>query len=129
MAWAVPDGRGSITFRDYLVSGWRAYVGKSGLLRAVVCGPQYSVTARIVSNLPWILPLVPHDVVRSKRSRILVFNCTSGRSGPSFLGAMLAKSTTLLKAHGREDDAHQLFDQVIFCANVTYASGNWKGGV
>ena len=41
---------------------------------------------------------------------------------------MLEKTAALLKSHGRDDDAHSFFDQVIFCANVTYASGNWKGG-
>ncbi|KAI1783020.1 hypothetical protein LXA43DRAFT_1135851 [Ganoderma leucocontextum] len=29
--------------------------------------------------------------------------------------------------HGRAEEAGALFDQVIFCANVTYADGNFKG--
>ncbi|KAI0660921.1 FolC bifunctional protein [Cubamyces menziesii] len=62
-----------------------------------------------------------------RRSRVLVFNCTSGRSGNSFLGAMLSKAAELLKTHGRSDDVGALFDQAVFCANVTYADGGFKG--
>ncbi|KAI0352891.1 FolC bifunctional protein [Trametes cingulata] len=62
-----------------------------------------------------------------KRSRVLIFNCTSGRSGNTFLGAMLKGAAELLKAHGREDDPATLFDEVVFCANVTYADGGFKG--
>ncbi|KAI1789381.1 hypothetical protein LXA43DRAFT_1096421 [Ganoderma leucocontextum] len=32
-----------------------------------------------------------------------------------------------LKKHGRAEEAGALFDQVIFCTNVTYADGNFKG--
>ncbi|KAI0722909.1 FolC bifunctional protein [Earliella scabrosa] len=62
-----------------------------------------------------------------ERTRVLIFNCTSGRSGNTFLGAMLAKANEQLKMHGRTEDAATLFDQVIFCANVTYADGGFKG--
>ncbi len=63
-----------------------------------------------------------------ERTRVLIFNCTSGRSGNTFLGAMLAKANEQLKKHGHAEDAGKLFDQVIFCANVTYADGGFKGG-
>ncbi|RDX55690.1 FolC bifunctional protein [Lentinus brumalis] len=62
-----------------------------------------------------------------ERTRVLIFNCTSGRSGNTFLGAMLAKANEQLKKHGHAEDAGKLFDQVIFCANVTYADGGFKG--
>ena len=42
---------------------------------------------------------------------------------------MLAKADEQLKKHGRTEDVATLFDQVIFCANVTYADGNFKGGM
>ncbi|KAI0776055.1 tetrahydrofolylpolyglutamate synthase [Trametes elegans] len=61
------------------------------------------------------------------RARVLVFNCTSGRSGNAFLGAMVASAADLLKSHGRDEAAAALFDQVVFCANVTYADGGFKG--
>lgn len=63
------------------------------------------------------------------RSRVLIFNCTNGRSGNTFLGAMLKGAAEQLKAHGAVDtDTAALFDQVVFCANVTYADGGFKGG-
>lgn len=65
---------------------------------------------------------------RSRPQRILVFNCTSGRSGPTFLGSMLARAAEQLKIHKCEENALALFDHVIFCTNVTYASGKFKGG-
>ena len=63
-----------------------------------------------------------------ERSRVLIFNCTSGRTGNVFLEAMLASTAEHLKKHRRTEEAGALFDQVVFCANVTYADGNFKGG-
>ena len=60
---------------------------------------------------------------------MLIFNCTSGRTGNAFLGAMLARATEQLNTHKRTElDAGALFDSVIFCTNVTYADGKFKGG-
>ncbi|TRM67656.1 Mur ligase [Schizophyllum amplum] len=71
---------------------------------------------------------IPGWIVPVKPSRVLIFNCTSGRAGPSFLGAVLAKVAAQLQLHGREtESAATFFDQVIFCANVTYADGGFKG--
>ena len=64
----------------------------------------------------------------SRPKRVLIFNCTAGRTGASFLSAMVAKIGEQLKAHGRDEDASQFFDRVVFCTNVTYASGSYKGG-
>ena len=64
----------------------------------------------------------------SQRSKVLIFNCTSGRTGNVFLEAMLARTSERLQKYGRAEQAGALFDQVIFCANVTYADGNFKGG-
>ena len=41
---------------------------------------------------------------------------------------MLARATEQLQKHGRSEEGGALFDQVIFCANVTYADGTFKGG-
>lgn len=41
---------------------------------------------------------------------------------------MLEKIGSQLKAHGRDEDPARFFDDVVFCTNVTYASGNYKGG-
>ncbi|KAM0749236.1 FolC bifunctional protein [Meredithblackwellia eburnea MCA 4105] len=50
----------------------------------------------------------------SKRKRALIFNCTSGRSGPTLLGALL----DAIAGEGAD------FEKVIFCTNTTYSSGN-----
>ncbi|TFL05958.1 FolC bifunctional protein [Pterulicium gracile] len=65
---------------------------------------------------------------RPKARRVLIFNCTNGRSGHSFLQCMLDSSTKYLKAHSPEGSvsASTLFDEVVFCANVTYSSGSFK---
>ncbi|KAF8272540.1 FolC bifunctional protein [Lactarius quietus] len=48
-------------------------------------------------------------------SRVLIFNCTRGRSGHSFLETVLETIAAQLQLH------------VVFCANVTYADGRFKG--
>lgn len=60
------------------------------------------------------------------KKRVLVFNCTSGRSGDTFLKIMMDVVDAQLKFHGRE--ISPFFDHVIFCTNVTYANGHFKGG-
>ncbi|KAG7096792.1 hypothetical protein E1B28_004202 [Marasmius oreades] len=59
--------------------------------------------------------------------RVLVFNCTSGRSGSSFLSTMHDVVCTQLKHHKTHINARDFFDRVIFCTNVTYANGKFKG--
>lgn len=54
--------------------------------------------------------------------RVLIFNCTSERSAPALLKALLTR--------GKEGSASELgetFDHVVFCANVTYIDGGFKG--
>lgn len=41
---------------------------------------------------------------------------------------MYAKLAAQLKIHGRNEAPEFFFDYVIFCANVTYADGGFKGG-
>ncbi|KAI6034383.1 Mur ligase [Pisolithus microcarpus] len=60
-------------------------------------------------------------------TRVLIFNCTSGRSGPAFLGAILEETRESLLRHGREEKVEDFFGHVIFCSNVTYADGHFKG--
>ncbi|KAH9843865.1 FolC bifunctional protein [Rhodofomes roseus] len=63
----------------------------------------------------------------SKPSRVLIFNCTNGRSAHTLLGAAVAKIAAQLQLHGKEKDASSFFDHVVFCTNVTYADGGFKG--
>lgn len=59
----------------------------------------------------------------SAASRILIFNCTCGRSGLSLLGTLLAALSSTSSAQPSQPFAH-----VIFCTNTTYSSGASKGG-
>ncbi|KAH6915316.1 tetrahydrofolylpolyglutamate synthase [Coprinopsis sp. MPI-PUGE-AT-0042] len=59
--------------------------------------------------------------------RVLVFNCTSGRSGDSFLGVVQESMKARLAEFKNEGDLSGFFDRVIFCTNVTYADGHFKG--
>ncbi|KAF5321906.1 hypothetical protein D9619_000807 [Psilocybe cf. subviscida] len=59
--------------------------------------------------------------------RFLVFNCTSGRSGASFLGKVKETIISQLAAYKAQVSEETLFDHVIFCSNVTYADGHFKG--
>jgi folylpolyglutamate synthase len=59
--------------------------------------------------------------------RVLIFNCTSGRSGEEFLGTIFNRTKTRLSAFESPEVASTFFDQVIFCSNVTYADGHFKG--
>ncbi|KAJ6598914.1 FolC bifunctional protein [Mycena vulgaris] len=61
------------------------------------------------------------------RIRILVFNCTNGRSGSTFLEAMQSHTATQLELFKSDETASSFFDHVIFCTNVTYADGGFKG--
>ncbi|EJU06427.1 FolC bifunctional protein [Dacryopinax primogenitus] len=61
--------------------------------------------------------------------RILIFNCTNGRSGQTLLGALLSTAVIQIKKHEQGDALPKdgFFDHVIFCTNVTYADGHFKG--
>ncbi|KAF9226599.1 FolC bifunctional protein [Gyrodon lividus] len=59
--------------------------------------------------------------------RVLIFNCTSGRSGEEFLGTIFNGTKTQLSTFESPEAASTFFDQVIFCSNVTYTDGHFKG--
>ncbi|KZT53290.1 FolC bifunctional protein [Calocera cornea HHB12733] len=63
--------------------------------------------------------------------RILIFNSTNGRSGTTLLGALLSTAASQLKKLQRVEVEPTLkdgfFDHVIFCTNVTYSDGAFKG--
>ena len=66
---------------------------------------------------------------RKKTTRVIIFNCTKGRSGSTFLGSMLERAASQLKIHYPGETTATLFDHAIFCTNVTYADGHFKGGM
>ncbi|KAH9938593.1 FolC bifunctional protein [Fomitopsis serialis] len=61
------------------------------------------------------------------RTRVLIFNCTNGRSAHALLETAVAKIAAQLQLHGEAKDANSFFDYVIFCTNVTYTDGGFKG--
>jgi folylpolyglutamate synthase len=68
------------------------------------------------------------SVSEVRSTRVLIFNCTSGRSGDEFLKVILQKTEERLAQYGSPEKKEDFFAKVIFCSNVTYASGNFKGG-
>ncbi|GAA5991781.1 hypothetical protein JCM10908_001140 [Rhodotorula pacifica] len=62
---------------------------------------------------------------QTSATRALIFNCTSGRSGLSLLGAL---TSALSPSSDASKNPHHIFKHVIFCTNTTYASGSSKGG-
>jgi len=71
------------------------------------------------------IPLAESTCTRTSSS-FLIFNCTSGRSGEIFLRQVQETIRAQLLKYKRDIDG-DLFDHVIFCANVTYADGHFKG--
>ncbi|KAF7332025.1 Folylpolyglutamate synthase [Mycena kentingensis (nom. inval.)] len=65
--------------------------------------------------------------IGKSRRRVLIFNCTSGRSGASFLEAVQSQIAIQLQTFGSVESAASFFDHVVFCTNVTYMDGGFKG--
>lgn len=64
--------------------------------------------------------------------RILIFNCTNGRSAEQLLGALAKAGEQALKSRqgglqATTTTVDKWFDHVIFCTNVTYHDGGFKG--
>ncbi|KAH7105642.1 tetrahydrofolylpolyglutamate synthase [Auriculariales sp. MPI-PUGE-AT-0066] len=64
---------------------------------------------------------------KSTPIRVLVFNCTSGRSGKAFLSTMFSTVAAQLATYPPSAAVTDLFDRVIFSTNITYADGHFKG--
>ena len=60
------------------------------------------------------------------RPDVLLFNCSGGRAGESLLGAMLDAGARM--AGLSREELGKGFNTVVFCTNVTYTSGDFKGG-
>ncbi|KAG8975769.1 Folylpolyglutamate synthetase, partial [Tulasnella sp. 427] len=66
----------------------------------------------------------------SKRQKVLIFNCTSGRNGEKFLNVVLEGMKKRVPQYnidnGPELIERGFFDHVIFCTNITYVDGRSK---
>lgn len=56
----------------------------------------------------------------------MIFNCSGGRAGESLLGELL-RSGAAVRGISMED-LGKSFQSVVFCTNVTYIDGGFKGG-
>lgn len=101
------------------------------MLHAVVREPGHRSAAPGTSVRP---PFASNGVAsdaarhRTKPLRVLIFNCTNGRSAYALLEAAVTKIAAQLELHGQGRDADAFFDHIVFCTNVTYADGGFKGG-
>ena len=63
---------------------------------------------------------------KDKSPEVLIFNCSGGRAAESLLGSLLDAGA---KVRGKTvQELGSGFEEVVFCTNVTYANGNFKGG-
>ncbi|KAF9534183.1 tetrahydrofolylpolyglutamate synthase [Crepidotus variabilis] len=100
-------------------SGITWFLDGAHTLESLDCCMQWFVTpGTALSEQPY----KDSKVVR----RVLIFNCTSGRSGSGFLRQIRETARLRLSLYKRDIDA-EFFDHVIFCTNVTYADGHFKG--
>jgi folylpolyglutamate synthase len=68
------------------------------------------------ADLDWHI----HSILSFLSFRILIFNCTNGRSSPSLLASLFSRAPA-------NSSPSSFFSKVIFCTNTTYASGESKG--
>jgi len=107
------------TVPDPAFSNTTWYMDGAHTLESIACCVQWFVT-----------PGVGLGADASKKSnRVLIFNCTSGRSGSTFLQSIHSHITTRLILFNSDEAASSFFDHVIFCTNVTYADGGFKADI
>ncbi|KAF8517828.1 tetrahydrofolylpolyglutamate synthase [Gautieria morchelliformis] len=86
-------------------------------VESLVCGMEWFTSTGVG---------VKPDAAREMTTRLLIFNCTSGRSGGEFLAAMLDTVDVQLRHHTIGGSSKDFFDHVVFCTNVTYVDGGSK---
>jgi folylpolyglutamate synthase len=62
---------------------------------------------------------------KGKQPNVLIFNCSGGRQAESLLGTLLDAGA--VTAGVTREALGAAFDTVIFCTNVTYTDGHFKG--
>lgn len=83
--------------------------------------------------LGWFTAIQQKQVAEKRNKRILVFNCTNGRSAHELLSAVLeAVEKGLSKGQATSSDgsrfqiAQHYFDEAIFTTNITFEGGGWS---
>ncbi|KAJ7276543.1 FolC bifunctional protein [Mycena haematopus] len=95
------------------------YLDGSHTLESIACGMEWFVSPGVGLGAD----------ASKKENRILIFNCTNGRSGSTFLGSIHSHIETQLKLFNSNETASSFFDHVIFCTNVTYVDGGFKADI
>ncbi|KAF7355445.1 Folylpolyglutamate synthase [Mycena sanguinolenta] len=107
------------TVPDPAFSSTTWYLDGSHTLESITCGMQWFVSPGAGLG----------EDASKKKNRILIFNCTSGRSGSTFLASIRSHIETQLKLFDSDETALSFFDHVIFCTNVTYVDGGFKADI
>ena len=108
-----------------MVSRWCPHCRKPGGLWRLVCLPGIGNKRVSAANLSRITLMGTYSDV----TRVLIFNCTHGRSGLRLLTALRAGIQKKLMKDGSNISPDELFGHVIFCTNVTYMNGEYNRGV
>ncbi|KIJ56716.1 hypothetical protein M422DRAFT_57369 [Sphaerobolus stellatus SS14] len=85
-------------------------------------------TESLICGMDWFTSVAPslQPDASSHPTRVLIFNCTSGRAGHKFLGTILDTIKAQLQARNVNIPQTSVFTHVIFCTNVTYTDGHFK---
>jgi len=106
------------TVADPAYPGLTWYLDGAHTIESLECSIQWFVKPGVGLSL---------DPASRSFKRTLIFNTGGGRAGPSFLEAIYKQITVQLSENQSSEDPTTFFDRVIFCTNVTYADGGFKG--
>ncbi|KAG6378713.1 FolC bifunctional protein [Boletus reticuloceps] len=122
LAWRIPSGLGAV--RRYWTLTTRRQLG----FLTVRTQKKASNVAFNGLPVPMLAYLSNQPTADAHRPlRVLIFNCTSGRSAEAFLRTIFNELEIQLSIFKSTEEASRFFDQVIFCSNVTYSDGHFKG--
>ena len=112
--------------------GTRWFLDGAHTVESLLCCGEWFVEASHLTRYTPILGrsrvIQAEELVARAKERVLVFNCTSGRSAESLLSSLVSAMAGRRRKLGHKPDEARPFDEVIFCTNVTYSSGGYKGG-
>lgn len=92
---------------------------------AVSSGATYFLDgAHTIESIQFCVQWYLKEVLPSKESRVLIFNCTNGRSGMTLLRTVLEE----LEKTMSKEEAKVFFAQIYFCTNNTFADGGSASG-
>ena len=111
--------------RSNMVFGWSTYCRKSRVWYGIVCKHWSRCQARHfpVCSPPSLLYHTLTYLHSDMTTRLLIYNCTSGRLGKEFLATILNTVDVQLRHQSIDYSPKDFFDHVKFCTNMTYVDG------